>query len=279
MPGVRVAVVGAGGKVGREVCRTVLARDDLDLVAAVDPAFEGGDLAGLLGIAGDGPGRRTAVAGDAAVLASSGTEVAVDFTRLDAARATLEFCADHGIHAVVGTTGFTPEDLDHLAARFSGPDSGAPNCVVAPNFAIGAVLMMRFAELAAPWFDAAEIVEMHHDDQARRPFGDGDAHGGADGRGPPPARPRAVPARTARPCPPCPGPGAARRPAACASTRSGCPGWSPIRRSSSGPPARRLTIRHDSYDRSSFMDGVLLAVREVPVRPGLTIGIEPLLGL
>ena len=108
----------------------------------------------------------------------------VDFTRLEAARATLAFCAEPGIHAVVGTTGFTEDDLADLAVAFAGPAPGAPNCIVAANFAIGAVLMMRFAELAAPWFDGAEIIELHHDGKLDAPSGTSLRDRRADGRGP-----------------------------------------------------------------------------------------------
>ena len=163
----RVGVVGAGGKMGREVCRTVLAHPDLELVAAVDPVHGGADLGALIGT---DAGSLT-ITGDLESLRAGGTEVAVDFTRLDAARLTLAFCADAGIHAVVGTTGFTASDLDDLERRFAGPASGAPNCVVAANFAIGAVLMMRFAEMAAPYFGGAEIVELHHDGKLDAPSG------------------------------------------------------------------------------------------------------------
>jgi 4-hydroxy-tetrahydrodipicolinate reductase len=156
--GMRVGVVGAGGKVGLEVCRTVLAESDLELSAAVDPRLAGTKLATLV----HGAPSALSVSADLAALTDSGTEVVVDFTRVNAARATLSWCAAAGIHAVVGTTGFTDDDMVRLEHEFGGHGDGAPNCIVAPNFAIGAVLMMRFAELAAPWFDGAEIVERHH---------------------------------------------------------------------------------------------------------------------
>ena len=162
----------------------------------------------------------------------------MDFTRLDAARDTLAFCAEAGIHAVVGTTGFTEDDLAELSRRFAGRGR-APNCIVAPNFAIGAVLMMRFAELAAPWFDGAEIIELHHDGKLDAPSGTAlrTAERMAAARSAPrnrrlPARPhgdrRCVDGR----------PGRGRARPVSASTRSGCPAWWPTRRSSSGPWAR-----------------------------------------
>jgi len=259
---------------GQEVCRTVLTHPDLDLVAAVDPVHGGSDLGTLIGVdAGS-----LSVADDLESLTASATEVVVDFTRLEAAKATLAFCAEAGIHAVVGTTGFTPGDLDDLRHRFAGPDSGAPNCLVAANFAIGAVLMMRFAELAAPYFSGAEIVELHHDGKLDAPSGT--AVRTAE---------RMAAARAAA------GSGEFRPDATVTLVQEGVRGGegpAQIRIHSVrlaglvahqevilGGVGQSLTIRHDSYDRASFMDGVVLAVQSVPVRPGLTVGLEPLLGL
>ncbi len=270
----RVGVVGAGGKMGQEVCRTVLAHPDLDLVAAVDPVHGGTDLGALIGT---DPGSLT-ITDDLESLRAGATEVVVDFTRLDAARLTLAFCADAGIHAVVGTTGFTPSDLDDLERRFAGPASGAPNCVVAANFAIGAVLMMRFAEMAAPYFSGAEIVELHHDGKLDAPSGT--------------AIRTAERMATARQVA---GSGEFRPDGTVTLVQEGARGGAgpaEIRIHSVrlaglvahqevilGGIGQSLTIRHDSYDRSSFMDGVVLAVESVPERPGLTVGLEPLLGL
>jgi 4-hydroxy-tetrahydrodipicolinate reductase len=272
--GVRVAVVGAGGRVGREVCRAVLAQADLDLVSAVDPGFDGTDLGALAGV----PAGGLVVSGGLDAVSSSGAEVVVDFTHLDAARTTLEFCADRGIHAVVGTTGFSAEDLDHLALRFAGPDTGSPNCVVAPNFAIGAVLMMRFAELAAPWFEGAEIVELHHDGKLDAPSGTAVRTAermavarSAAGSGTFPID------RTTTPVLPGARGGVGSAGVHIHSVR--LPGLVAHQEVILGGVGQSLTIRHDTYDRTSFVDGVLLAVREVPSRPGLTLGIEPLLGL
>ena len=202
----------------------------------------------------------------------------MDFTRIDAARATLPWCAEAGIHAVVGTSGFTDDDLGDLARRFSGPEAGAPNCLVAANFAIGAVLMMRFAEMAAPWFDGAEIVELHHDGKLDAPSGTAMQTASRMARG-----------RTAG--------GAGEFPAdatvtnVVAGARGGAgpggirihslrlPGSVAHQEVILGAVGQTLTIRHDSTDRRSFMDGVTLAVREVPDRPGLTVGLDALLGL
>ncbi len=271
----RVGVVGAGGKMGQEVCRTVLGHPDLDLVAAVDPLRAGDDLGAVIGADAGG----LTVAGDLELLAGSGTEVAVDFTRIDAARLTLAYCAEVGIHAVVGTTGFTEDDYDDLVRRFTGPSSGAPNCIVAANFAIGAVLMMRFAEMAAPYFSGAEIVELHHDGKLDAPSGTALV-----------TAERMAAARTGSAA------GEGFRPdptvtSVLEGTRGGA-GPAGIRIHSVrlaglvahqevifGGAGQSLTIRHDSYDRSSFMDGVVLAVVSVAQRPGVTLGLEPLLGL
>ncbi len=269
----RVGVVGAGGKMGIEVCRAVEADDGLDLVAAVDPARSG---VALTDLCGDAAGITTglSVSAELGVLVDRGVEVVVDFTHLEAARTTLAFCADAGIHAVVGTTGFTAEDLAELTRRFVGP----PNCLVAPNFAIGAVLMMRFAELAAPWFDGAEIIDLHHDGKLDAPSGTARttadrmaAARRAAGEGVfPPDRTVTEAIEGARGGA---GPGGIRL----HSVR--LPGLVAHQEVILGAVGQSLTIRHDSYDRTSFMDGVILAVRSVPDRPGVTSGLEPLLGL
>jgi 4-hydroxy-tetrahydrodipicolinate reductase len=259
---------------GQEVCRTVLARPGLDLVAVVDPGHAGVDLGRLIGADAGG----MAVAGALGVLTDTGTEVIVDFTRVDAARTTLAFCAATGIHAVVGTTGFSEDDIAQLRGLFAGPEAGAPNCVVAPNFAIGAVLLMRFAELAAPFFDGVEIIELHHDGKLDAPSGTamrtaeriaaGRAAAGAD-RFPPDRTATSVVdgARGGE------GPGGVRL----HSVR--LPGLVAHEEVIFGGIGQSLTLRHDSYDRSSFMDGVMMAVEGVANRPGLTLGLEPLLGL
>jgi 4-hydroxy-tetrahydrodipicolinate reductase len=259
---------------GREVCRTVLGRPGLELVAAVDPLHGGADLGPLIG-ADAGP---LVVTDGLGSLTAARVEVAVDFTRLEAARATLAFCADAGIHAVVGTTGFTEADLEDLGRRFAGPGSGAPNCVLASNFAIGAVLMMRFAALAAPWFDSAEIVELHHEAKRDAPSGTSlrtaevmaAARAGA-GRGEFLADATStVVVEGAR---------GGAGPAGVRMHSVRLPGLVAHQEVLFGAAGQGLTIRHDSYDRVSFMDGVLLAVDAVASRPGLTLGIEPLLGI
>ena len=181
----------------------------------------------------------------------------------------LRWCAMHEVHAVVGTTGLGDAELDELRHLFT-----ASNCIVAPNFAIGAVLMMRFAELAAPFFETAEIIELHHDQKVDAPSGTAMMTARAHGRrvvglgGRPDRRSRSRPAR-----------GAGSAPATSTCTRCGCAGSSRIRRCCSARPVSRSPIRHDSYDRSSFMPGVLLAVKAVADRPGLTIGLDAVLGV
>ena len=253
---------------GRTVCATVAATGDMQLVAAVDPAAAGETVAGLLGdgAAGDSGGVTVAASPDA--FASAGVEVGVDFTVLPSARQNLPRLAVEGIHAVVGTTGFSEEDLARFAGLFD-----RSNCIIAPNFALSAVLMMRFAELAAPLFESAEVIELHHDAKADAPSGTAmmtaDRMAAASGEwNPDPTRTEVLPgARGGL------GPGGIR----VHSVRLA--GLVAHQEVILGAQGQTLTIRADSYDRSSFMPGMLLAVRAVADRPGLTLGLEPLLGL
>jgi 4-hydroxy-tetrahydrodipicolinate reductase len=265
---------------GREVCRTVLGRPGLELVAAVDPEWAGRSVDELLGTTPPDPGSVT-VSDGLEALTAAGTEVVVDFTHLEVSRATLAFCAAAGIHVVVGTTGFTQADLEELARLFAadgGDGAPAAHCILAANFAIGAVLMMRFAALAAPWFDSAEIVELHHEAKRDAPSGTSlrTAEGMAGARaaagrdGFLPDATTTVVVEGARGGT---GPGGIRM----HSVR--LPGLVAHQEVVFGSPGQGLTIRHDSYDRVSFMDGVVLAVESVASRPGLTLGIEPLLGI
>jgi 4-hydroxy-tetrahydrodipicolinate reductase len=250
---------------GRTVCAAVAAEPTLELAAAVDPYHAGIDLQ-QLGV----PDTGLQVAGSPRALVEAHATVAVDFTVLEAARKNLDWCADHGVHAVVGTTGFSPADLAALSDRF---DNSEANAVIAPNFSIGAVLMMRFAELAAPLFDSAEVIEFHHDEKRDAPSGtamltaermatasadwskDPTEHevvsGARGGEGPAGIRVHSVRLR----------------------------GLVAHQEVLLGTTGQTLTIRHDSFDRSSFMPGVVLAVRAVADRPGLTIGLDSLLGL
>ena len=260
---VRVGVFGAGGRMGSTVCRAVAADPDLELVGAIDPYHAGLDLRHATGVDSD-----VHIDPDPSALLDVDVEVVVDFTTLDACRANLAWAAEHGVHAVVGTTGFTDQDYDRVRSSFT-----RSNCVIAPNFAIGAVLMMRFAELAAPWFESAEIIELHHDQKADAPSGTAvltaqrmaaaSAEWGED----PTSKEVLAGARGA-------------------SAAGGIPVHSVRLRGLVahqevllGTTGQSLTVRHDSYDRSSFMPGVLLAVKQVAQRPGLTIGLDALLGL
>jgi 4-hydroxy-tetrahydrodipicolinate reductase len=262
---VRVGVFGAGGRMGSTVCRAVADDPELELVAAVDPHHSGIDLE-QLGI----PGTGVHVVASADALLEAGAEVVVDFTVIDAALENARWCAANGVHAVIGTTGFSPAHLADLDARFR--DSEA-NAVIAPNFAIGAVLMMRFAEMAAPYFESAEIIELHHDAKADAPSGTSmltaeRIAGASKDWAPDPTVNTVVPgARGALV--------AGAIPVHSVRLR----GLVAHQEVILGTTGQALTIRHDSYDRTSFMPGVLLAVRAVPSRAGLTVGLDALLGL
>jgi 4-hydroxy-tetrahydrodipicolinate reductase len=241
---------------GTAVCDAVSADPALELVAAVDPACTGGSTHGL------------AIAADPRAMADAGVQVAVDFTVAAAARTNLSWCGLHGVHAVVGTTGFSDDDLASFRSAFQ-----SSNCLIAANFAISAVLMMKFAEMASPWFDTAEIIELHHDNKADAPSGtamatakrmaaastewaaDPTTHevvpGARGGKGPADIRLHAVRMR----------------------------GMVAHQEVILGAAGQTLTIRQDSYDRVSFMPGVVLACKRIATLPGLTLGLEPVLGL
>jgi 4-hydroxy-tetrahydrodipicolinate reductase len=250
---------------GSTVCRAVLDDPELELVAAVDPYHAGIDLH-QLGL--QGTGLQISAKPDA--MSATGAEVAVDFTVVEAARENLRWCAAHGVHAVVGTTGFTSDDLAELSDRFA--DSAA-HAVIAPNFAIGAVLMMRFAELAAPYFETGEVVELHHDEKADAPSGtammtaERMAAASKDWAADPTTKLVVEGARGAE------GPGGIR----VHSLR--VRGMVAHQEVVLGTTGQSLSIRHDSYDRSSYMPGVLLAIRAVRQRPGLTVGLDAVLAV
>jgi 4-hydroxy-tetrahydrodipicolinate reductase len=208
------------------------------------------------------------VAPDPSALADAGAQVAVDFTEAAAARENLRWCAANGVHAVVGTTGFTEDDYAEIGESFT-----RSNCLVAPNFAIGAVLMMRFAELAAPFFETAEIIELHHDQKVDAPSGTArltaeKMASASDQWGEDPTRSEVVAGARGGA-----GPGGIR----IHSVR--LRGLVAHQEVLLGTTGQSLIVRHDSYDRSSFMPGVLLGVRTIADRPGLTIGLDALLGL
>lgn len=265
----RVGVFGAGGRMGRQVCQAVADHPELELVAAVDPALAGIDLRQGIGV--DAPGVLVGAGPDDLVRA--GVEVAVDFTVARAAVGNLAWCADHGIHAVAGTTGIGPDAVDDLRRRFDGSQG---NCLIAANFAIGAVLMQRFAELAAPFMDGVEIIELHHDGKLDAPSGTAvttaerlAAARTVGGLSWPPDHTEAAVVPGARGGA---GPGGIR----VHSVR--LPGLVAHQQVIFGAVGQTLTITHDAIDRSSFMPGVLLAIRSVPTLPGLTVGLDELLG-
>lgn len=245
----QVGVLGARGKVGSEVCRGVEAADDLELVAQVD-------------------------ADDAIdALVTGGAQAVVDFTHPDVVMDNLEFCIDHGIHAVVGTTGFDESRLETLRGWLA--DAPGVGVLIAPNFSIGAILMMRFAAAAAPFYESVEVVELHHPTKADAPSGT--------------AR------RTAELI------AAARREAGLGpvpdATSTGIDGARGAvvdgihvhglrvrglvahQEVILGGPGETLTIRHDSLDRASFVPGVLAGLRAIGSHPGLTVGLEKFLDL
>ena len=248
----KVGVLGAFGKVGAEVCRAVDAADDMELVARVDTGEDSDDLADLV---------------------EAGAEAVVDFTHPDVVMDNLEFCVDHGIHAVVGTTGFDESRLATLRGWLES--SPATGVLIAPNFSIGAILMMRFAAEAAPFFESVEVVELHHPDKADAPSGT--ARRTAEliaaarreaGRGP-------VPDATST------GLDGARGADVDGIRVHGLRirGLVAHQEVVLGGLGETLTIRHDSLDRASFTPGVLAGLRAIGGRPGLTVGLEHVLDL
>lgn len=263
MGSIRVGVIGAGGRMGSTVCQAVMDDPTLELVAAVDPHYQGIDLRTATGVDSG-----LVVGADLDALTQAGTDVAVDFTERQVCCGNLERLAAAGIHAVVGTTGFTDADFERFRAEFT-----RSNAVIAPNFAIGAVLMMRFAELAAPYFDSAEVIELHHDAKVDAPSGTAMltlermaaasaqwtddptrtelVDGARGGEGPAGIRVHSVRLR----------------------------GLVAHQEVLLGTTGQTLSIRHDSIDRTSFMPGVVLAVKQVADTPGVTVGLDTLLGL
>ena len=246
---IRVAVLGASGRMGSEACRAVDAADDLDLVAALGSADSVEELV------------------------RSKAEVAVDLTRPDAVMDNLKFCVGHGISVVVGTSGFDEQRLSDVRGWLA--DASGVGVLIAPNFAVGAVLMMRFAAQAARYFESVEVVELHHPDKADAPSGTARRTAEliaesrrAAGLGAPPDN-TSTALEGAR-----------------GSTVEGVPvhslrvrGMVASQEVLFGGVGETLSIRHDSSDRSSFMPGVLLGIREIRNRPGLTVGLEHLLDL
>ncbi len=260
----RIAVVGAGGRLGRVACRAVAEADDLDLVVGVQPSAAGTTLGGLVGVGGE-----ATVVEDVAALDDDHVDVAVEVTRPPLGAAHAATLAAAGIHVVVGTSGVSADDV--AALRDVTARDGAGNVLVVPNFAVGAVLLQRFAEQAARHMPHVEVVELHHDGKVDAPSGtalatadrvaDGrrtapDVVGGDDDH--PGARGfvhRGVPVHAVR-----------------------LPGLVAHQEVLLGGTGELLTIRHDSLSRESFAAGILLAVRGVASLPGVTVGLDALLG-
>jgi len=246
---IRVGVLGAAGRMGQQVCKAVDAAADLELVAMVD-------------------------AGDWLFsVADADSQVLVDFTHPDVVMDNIRFAIDQGIHAVVGTTGITPERLATIRDWLA--DSPTTGVLVAPNFGIGAVLSMKFAQVAARFYDSAEVVELHHPNKADAPSGTATRTAELIAAARAEAGLGAIPDATTQ-----------ELPGARGATVSGVhvhalriAGLVAHQEIVFGSEGETLTIRHDSLDRVSFMPGVLLAVRQIASRPGLTVGLEALLDL
>jgi len=247
MSATKVAVIGAGGRMGATVCGAVDGADDLELVGRFDVGDDLGDLAGA--------------------------DVVVEFSVPDASPANVAHCLQQGVHVVVGTTGWSDDRVATLRAQAAGhPGVGV---LIAPNFAVGAVLMMAFAAKAARFYESVEVVELHHPDKVDAPSGtaartadligaarddaglgevpDATAHDPDGARG---ARVHGIPVHSVR-----------------------LRGLVAHQEVLLGNAGEMLTIRHDSFDRVSFMPGVLAAVRAVADHPGVTVGLEHVLGL
>jgi 4-hydroxy-tetrahydrodipicolinate reductase len=243
----RVGVLGAKGKVGATMVQAVEAADDLTFTAGVD--------------AGD----------PLSLFTDSQTEVIIDFTHPDVVMDNLKFLIDNGIHAVVGTTGFTDERLSQVKSWLADkPDVAV---LIAPNFAIGAVLSMHFAKQAARFFESAEVIELHHPQKADAPSGTA-------------ARTARLIAEARKGLPPNPDATITGLEGARGADVDGIPvhsvrlaGLVAHQEVLFGTQGETLTIRHDSLDRTSFVPGVLLAVRSVREHPGLTVGLEHFLDL
>lgn len=259
---IAVGVLGAEGKVGQEICRGVNAADDLDLVAAFDAASASNPEPGRVGDSGLTP------SSSMREFIESGPEVVVDFTVASASRENLPKLADAGIHAVVGTTGLSADDLAELDRRFT-----SSQCFIAPNFAIGAVLMMKFAAMSAPFFETAEVIELHHDTKADAPSGtaaatmqkmaEASAHWAPD-----PTKTQLIPGSRG---------GIGPEGIRVHSVRMR--GMVAHQEVILGTTGQTLSIRHDSYSRDSFLPGVLLAIRSVGQSTGLLVGLENFLTL
>jgi 4-hydroxy-tetrahydrodipicolinate reductase len=253
---IRVGVIGATGRVGAEVCRAVHADADMELAAGISRSKAGEKASGALGL----PGSDVVLAENLDSFVGADVEVAVDFTSAEFAPEHVAWAIEHGVHIVVGTTGFEVDDAWREAPV---------GVFVAPNFAIGAALMQRFAAQAARYLPAVEIIELHHDGKADAPSGTAAATADAIAA----ARPERWT-----------GPSSGSLPGVRGGERAGIrlhsirlPGLVAHQEVIFGGQGQTLTIRHDSTDRTSFVPGVLMAIRWVMSHPGLTVGLDALL--
>ncbi|HEY1330420.1 MAG TPA: 4-hydroxy-tetrahydrodipicolinate reductase [Actinomycetota bacterium] len=263
---IRVGVIGCAGRMGRLVCRAVADDPDLVLVAAISPSLAGEPLGKFIG-RGEVDVR---ISDELDTLLQAETEVAVDFTTPTAVMETVRWAIDHAVHLVVGTTGIGQAELLEIEELLDG-EGNESNVIVAPNFAIGAVLMQRFAAVAAKFFPAAEIIELHHEGKLDAPSGTAMAT----------ARAMAAARLEAWQ-----GPEGETIPGVRGGESEGIrihsvrlPGLVAHQEVVLGGRGQTLTIRHDSMQRESFMPGVLLAIKAAPGKSGLTVGLEPLMDL
>jgi len=262
---IKVVVHGAAGKMGSEVLDALCADGELEAVGAVDLKAERERLP-----LPDGSREIPFSADLGIILSGTRTDVMVDFTIREASMPAVRLAANHGVNLVIGTTGLSPEDIAEIERLCS---EGGISAVVAPNFSLGAVLMIHLAKLAARYFDYAEVIEKHHEGKADAPSGTAlaTARSMVEARG----KPFRYPALEKE---------------SLASTRGGqiegvgvhsvrLPGFLAHQEVILGAPGQTLTIRHDSISRESFMPGVVLAIKHVVKIKGLVYGLETLLGL
>lgn len=263
---IRVGVIGAAGKMGLMVCRTVAEAQDMALVAAIDRSRVGQSMGPLIGH----PKLDVPVSDELDRLLEAEVEVAVDFTHPDVVMDDVRWCVAHAVNLVVGTTGLTDEDLEEIR-RLIDAEGNESNVVVAPNFALGAVLMQHFAAIAARFFPAVEMIELHHDQKADAPSGTALAtvRRVNEARGEVYRGPQAETVEGVR--------GGDVDGVRVHAVR--LPGLVAHHEVIFGGLGQTLTIRHDSIDRSSFMPGLLIAIKAVTTRPGLTVGLESLMEL
>ncbi|MBU3715870.1 MAG: 4-hydroxy-tetrahydrodipicolinate reductase [Candidatus Nanopelagicaceae bacterium] len=246
---IKVGVLGARGRMGQEVCRAIKANNDLELVAEID------------------------LNDSIEILKSSKAEVIVDFTTPEVVMGNLKFAIENGIHAVVGTTGFDNTRLDTLKKLLTAnPKVGV---LIAPNFGLGAVLMMQFAKSAAKYFESAEIIELHHPEKVDAPSGTATRTAELINEARREANLGKMPDKTAKSIDGARGAKIGEVPIHSVRLR----GLVAHQEVLFGDKGELLTIRHDSLDRSGFMPGVLVGIREVSSNPGLTVGLENYLKL